>query len=61
MSMFLRFEILSNENYKRLLCFVLYLKCYVLLLGDVFEKIRSNSLKNCGLCPNRYLSAPVLC
>ena len=31
-----------------------------LILTDVFEKVRSNSLKNCGLCPNHYLSAPGL-
>ena len=23
----------------------------------MFEKFRGNSLKNCGLCPNHYLSA----
>ena len=38
----------------------LYLKCNVLSLADVFEKFRNNSLKNCGLCPSRYLNAPVL-
>ena len=32
----------------------LYLKCDVLLLADVFEKFRNNSLKNCGLCPSHY-------
>ena len=36
----------------------LYLKCYVLLLADVFEKSRNNSLKNYGLCPSHYLSKP---
>ena len=38
----------------------LYLKCDSLLLGDVFEKFRNNSLKNNGLCPNHYLSTPAL-
>ena len=38
----------------------LYLKCNVLLLADVFEKIRSNSWKNYGLCPNHFLRALAL-
>ena len=38
----------------------LYLKCDVLLLADVFEKFRNNSIKNSGLCPSHYLSAPAL-
>ena len=38
----------------------LHLKCEVLLFADVFEKFRNNSLKNYGLCPNRYLSTPAL-
>ena len=38
----------------------LYLKCDVSLFVDVFEKFRNNSLKNCGLCPSHYLSAPAL-
>ena len=38
----------------------LYLKCDILQLPDVFEKFRSNSLKNYGLCPSHYLSAPAL-
>ena len=33
----------------------LYLKCDILLLADVFEKFRNNSLKNYGLCPRHYL------
>ena len=36
----------------------LYLKCDVLLLVNVFEKLRNNSLKNHGLCSSHYLSAP---
>ena len=28
------------------------------MLADVFENFRNNSLKNCGLCPSHYLSAP---
>ena len=35
----------------------MYLKCSVLLLGDVFEKIKNNSLKNHRLCRSHYLSA----
>ena len=38
----------------------LYLKFDVLLLPDVFVKFRKNSLKNYGLCPSHYLSAPDL-
>ena len=38
----------------------MYLKCDVLLLADVFEKFRNNSLDNYGLCPSHYLSAPAL-
>ena len=38
----------------------LYLNCDVLLLADVFEKLRNNSLKNYGLRPSHYLSAPGL-
>ena len=38
----------------------LYLKCDVLLLADVSEKFRNNSLKNYGLCPRDYLGAPAL-
>ena len=38
----------------------LYLKCDALLLADIFEKFRNNSLKNYELCPSHYLSAPAL-
>ena len=38
----------------------LHLKCDILLLAGVFEKFRNNSLRNNGLCPTHYLSAPGL-
>ena len=38
----------------------LCIKCDVLLLADVFEKFRNNSLKSDGLCLSQYLSAPGL-
>ena len=41
-------------------CDDLYLKCDAFLLADVFEKVRSNSLKNYGLCRSHYFSAPDL-
>ena len=31
-----------------------------MLLADVLEKFENNSLKNYGLCPSHYLSAPGL-
>ena len=37
-----------------------YLKCDVLLLANVLENFKNNSLKNYGLCPIHYLSAPAL-
>ena len=48
-----KFEMKTMKDYHDL-----YLKCDVLLLADVFEKIRNNILKNYGLCPSHYLSAP---
>ena len=36
----------------------LQLKCDFLLLADVFETFRNNSVKNYGLQPSHYLSAP---
>ena len=50
-----KFEMKMMKDYQDF-----YLKCDVLLLADVFEKFRNNSLKNYGLCPSRYLSAPDL-
>ena len=38
----------------------LYLKCDVLLLANVFEKFKNESLKNYGLCLSHYLSAQAL-
>ena len=38
----------------------LQLKCDALLLADVFENLRNSSVKNYGLCPSDYLSAPAL-
>ena len=38
----------------------LYLKSYVLLLADVFEKFRNRCLEDCGLCPSHYLIAAAL-
>ena len=40
-----KFEMKTMKDYHDL-----YLKCDVLLLADVFEKFRNNSLKNYGLC-----------
>ena len=37
-----------------------YLKCNVLLLADVLEKFRNNSLNNYGLCSNHYFSTATL-
>ena len=50
-----KFEVITMKDYHDL-----YLKCDVLLLADVFEKFKNNSLKNSGLCPSHYLSAPAL-
>ena len=38
----------------------LYLKCDILLLADVFEKIKNKGLKNYGLWSSHYFSAPGL-
>ena len=50
-----RLEMKMMKNYQDL-----HLKCGVLLLADVFEKLRNNSLKNYGLHPSHYLNAPAL-
>ena len=41
-----KFEMKSTKNYPDF-----YIKCDILLLADVFEKIRNNSLKGYGSCP----------
>ena len=50
-----KFEMKTMKDYHDL-----YLKRDVLLLADVFEKFRNNSLKNYGLCLSHYLSVPAL-
>ena len=47
-----KFDMKAMKDYHEL-----YLKCDVLLLADVFENVRNNSLKNYGLFPSHYLSA----
>ena len=46
------FEMKKMKDYHNL-----YLKCGVLLLADVFEKFKDNSLKNYRLCPSHYSNA----
>ena len=36
------------------------MKCDFLVLADLFEEFRKNSLKNCILCSSHYLSIPDL-
>ena len=38
----------------------LYLNYDILFLAAAFEEIRNSSLKNYGLCPSHYFSAPGL-
>ena len=38
----------------------LYMETDVAFLADVFESLRDNSLKHCGLDPAYFLSAPAL-
>ena len=47
-----KFEMNKMKDYHDM-----YLKCDVLLLVDVFEKFRNNSLKNYRLFPSHYLGA----
>ena len=57
-NMFLMFKI--NLKMKTIKDYYnLYLKRDV-LLADVFEKFRNNSLKNYGVCRSHYLSVPCL-
>ena len=50
-----KFKMKTMKDYHHL-----YLKCDVLLLAKLFEKFGNNNLKNYGLCPSHYLSAPSL-
>ena len=50
-----KFKMKMMKNYRNL-----YLKCEVLLLADVFEKFRNNSIKNYVLSPSYFVSAPAL-
>ena len=50
-----KFEMKTVKDYHDL-----YSKCDILLLVDVFEKFRNNSLKNYRLCTSHYLNAPGL-
>ena len=38
----------------------MFLKCDILLVADVFKKIRNNSLKNYWFCQSHYLNVPGL-
>ena len=44
-----KFEMKTMKYY-----YDLYSKYDVLLLADVFERFRNNSLQSCGLCPSHY-------
>ena len=50
-----KFEMKTLKDYQDF-----YLKCGVLQSADVLEKIRNKSLKNYGLSPSHYLSAPAI-
>ena len=47
-----KFEMKTMKDYHDF-----YFKYDVLLFADVFQKLKNNSLKNCGLCPSYHLSA----
>ena len=49
------FEMKTMKDYHNL-----HIKCDVLLLAHTFGNFRNHSLKNDGLSPSRYLSAPDL-
>ena len=49
------FEMKTMKDYHDL-----YLKCDILLISDVFEKLINNSFMSYGLCASHYLSAPGL-
>ena len=55
LKVWIKFKMKTMKDYHDL-----YLKCIVLLLADIIEKFRNNSLKNYGLCPSIYLSSPKL-
>ena len=50
-----KFKMKMMKDYRHL-----YLRCDILLSADVLGKFRNYSLKNYGLCPSHYLSAPGL-
>ena len=50
-----KFEMKRMKDYHDL-----YLKFDIILSANKFEKFRNNSLKNYGLCPSHYFSAPGL-
>ena len=48
-----KFEMKTMKDYNNL-----YLRCDVLLLANVFEKVRNNSVKNYRLSPSHYMGTP---
>ena len=51
-----KIEIKTTNGYQ-----TVYLKQGALLLVDVTEKFRNNSIKNYTFCSSQFLSAPLLC